>query len=118
MKILPSPRVLLIVGFVLMLVGAIDPLEGSVLILLGIAVATLGEFLGHSAYRAMLGLALGLVAVGVGLLFGMSAMGGVGGTSGRSLWWLLVVAPYPIGWVLGLVGAWRALRHRLNFVTS
>ena len=44
-------------------------------------------------------------------MFGMSALGGVGGTSGRSIWWILLCLPYPIGWVLGLVGAARKLRE-------
>jgi len=45
-----------------------------------------------------------LIAVGVGALFGLSALGGVGGRSGHSMWWLLTVLPYPVGWVMGLVG--------------
>jgi len=106
------PRILLIVGLVLMLAGAIDPLEGSVVILLGIVLAALGGFLGHGARRPRLGWALVLAFLGVGLLFGMSAMGGIGGNTGRSLWWGLVLLPYPVGWVLGLVGIWRALRLR------
>jgi hypothetical protein len=26
------------------------------------------------------------------------------------MWWLLLVAPYPVGWVLGLIGAFRSIR--------
>jgi hypothetical protein len=35
----------------------------------------------------------------------LSWFGGVGGDTGRSMWWLVVVIPYPVGWVIGLVGA-------------
>ena len=112
MKSLLSPRVLLIVGFVLMVAGAIDPLEGSVVILLGSVLAAIGGFLSHSRRRVMLGWALALIAVGVGLMFGMSAMGGIGGRTGRSLWWALVLLPYPVGWLLGLIAGWQALRRR------
>lgn len=107
---LTRPRTLLIAGLVLMIAGAIDPLEGSVVIVLGSALATLGGFLGHSPRRVTLATAFVCVAVGVGLLFGMSALGGVGGRSGHSIWWLLIVLPYPIGWVMGLVGITRTLR--------
>jgi hypothetical protein len=95
-----------------MLVGAIDPLEGSVVILAGLALAALGAALSASAYRRLLYVALGLGAVGVGLLFGISALGGFGGNSGRSMWWGLILLPYPIGWLAGLVGAVRVMRER------
>jgi hypothetical protein len=110
--LLLRPRTLLIAGLVLMVAGALDPMEGSVVILFGSAVATTGAFLGHGHRRAMQAWALVLIAVGVGLLFGMSAIGGVGGSTGRSAWWLLAVLPYPIGWVLGLVAVSTMLRRR------
>jgi hypothetical protein len=53
-----------------------------------------------------------LVAIGVGLMFGMSAMGGIGGHTGRSMWWALALLPYPIGWVLGLTAVTMMLRRR------
>jgi hypothetical protein len=103
-------RVLAISGLVLMLLGALDPLEGSVVILAGSALAAVGAFLGRvRSYRLAL-TALALVAVGVAALFGLSALGGVGGNTGRSLWWLLLCVPYPVGWALGLVGAAQQLR--------
>ena len=52
-----------------------------------------------------------LIAVGVGAMFGMSAMGGIGGNSGRSIWWILLCLPYPVGWILGLIGAASKLRE-------
>jgi hypothetical protein len=112
MNILHRPRLFLVAGLVLMLVGAIDPLEGSVVILLGSAVATLGAYLAHGHRLRMQAWAFALVAAGVGLLFGMSAMGGIGGNTGRSMWWLLAVLPYPVGWVLGLVAVTQMLRRR------
>jgi hypothetical protein len=94
-----------------MLIGTLDPLEGSVLILLGIAFIAAGAAAGHRPERAISYLALVLAIVGVGLLFGISAVGGVGGNSGRSAWWALVLLPYPIAWVLGLVSGIRLLRR-------
>ena len=97
-------RWLVVVGLVLMVVGAIDPLEGSVVILGGSLLAAAGAFFSRSRYRLPVA-ALILIALGVGAMFGMSALGGVGGNSGHSLWWLLLCVPYPVGWILGLIGA-------------
>ncbi|MFA5843985.1 MAG: hypothetical protein WC971_04050 [Coriobacteriia bacterium] len=105
------PRILVIVGLAAMVIGALDPLEGSLLILPGAAFVALGAWLGKSRHRAFLCWSLALVAVGVGAMFGSSALGGFGPGSGLSYWWTLVLAPYPVGWVMGLVGAVRTLRE-------
>lgn len=100
-----SSRVLIVVGAIGMLAGAIDPLEGSLIILPATGFVALGAFLGKSRYRLLLNWSLILVAVGVGELFVLSALGGIGGSRLHAIWWGLVVLPYPVGWVLGLVGA-------------
>jgi hypothetical protein len=97
--------VLVVVGLLAMLVGAIDPLEGSFVILPGSGVVLLGAFLGNSRYWKPLLLAFLLIAAGVGAMIVLSAFGGIGGRSGHSLWWGLFILPYPIGWIIGLVGA-------------
>jgi hypothetical protein len=98
-------RVLVVVGLLGMLAGALDPLEGSVIILPGVGLAALGAFIAQRRYRKLLGVAFALAAVGIGALFAMSALGGVGGDSGRSMLWAFVILPYPAGWVMGIVGA-------------
>ena len=97
--------ILVILGLLGMLVGALDPLEGSVVILPGVGLVTLGAFLAKRRYRKLLGASFVLVAVGVGAMFVISTFGGIGGNSGRSMWWGVVMLPYPIGWITGLVGA-------------
>jgi hypothetical protein len=91
-----------------MVIGALDPLEGSLLVLPATGLVALGAGLGHSRERVRLYWALLLVAVGVGLMWGMSAIGGLGGDTGRSMWWALLLLPYPIGWILGLIFGVRA----------
>jgi len=98
-------NILVIVGLIAMLVGAIDPLEGSLIILPGSGMVALGALLGKSRYRRLLYCAFVLIAIGVGLMFVLSMFGGVGGSTGRLMWWALVILPYPVGWILGLVGA-------------
>jgi hypothetical protein len=97
-------NILVLVGLIAMLIGTIDPLEGSLIILTGSGMVALGALLGKSRHRLLLYCAFILIAIGVGVMFGLSMLGGVGGSTGRSNWWLLVVLPYPIGWIIGLVG--------------
>jgi hypothetical protein len=42
-------------------------------------------------------------------MFALSAVGGIGGKSGHSMWWGVLMLPYPVGWILGLAGAISAL---------
>ena len=95
-----------VVGGVSLVVGSFDPMEGSALILPGSALLALGSYLGREdrrtvAYRTG---SFILVALGVGALFGLSAIGGVGGSSGRSMWWALLIMPYLVGWSIDLWG--------------
>jgi hypothetical protein len=104
-------RALFILGSIAMLLGALDPLEGSVVILAGSACAALGATVSHSRDARLLSWAFGLVLLGVGSLWAWSAVGGFGGDTGRSIWWALTIVPYPIGWLLGLAGVYRHLRQ-------
>jgi hypothetical protein len=99
-------RLLIIVGSGAMLLGALDPLEGSAVILPGSGLVALGTFVGQSerrwiAYRVGVFI---LIAIGVGALWGLSWVGGFGGNSGRSTWWGVLILPYLIGWSMGIWG--------------
>jgi hypothetical protein len=105
-----------VVGVLAMLVGAVDPLEGSLVILPGSGLVLLGTFLGKAERRALADWlwAFGLITFGVGAMFVLSAFGGIGGKSGHSMWWGLLVLPYPVGWVMGIVSlASRLIGRRL-----
>ena len=97
-------RILVIAGGIAMLVGAVDPMEGSVVILIGSGLVTLGTFLGKSERRLFRYWiwVFSLIAAGVAALFTLSAVGGIGGNSGHSMWWGLLILPYPVGWILGM----------------
>jgi len=99
-------RVLVIVGSIAMLIGAIDPLEGSLIILPGSGMVALGTLLSKSRRGVLLYwvCVFVLIAVGVGALWGVSELGGIGGGTGRSMWWALAILPYPIGWMMGFAG--------------
>ena len=99
-------RILVLVGCIAMLVGALDPMEGSVVILPGSGLVALGAFLGQNERRliAFRVLVFILVATGVGALWALSWVGGIGGNSGRSMWWGVLILPYLIGWSIGIWG--------------
>lgn len=101
-----------------MLFGAVDPLEGSLVVLPGSGVVTLGTFLSRSG-RGLLIYWIWiciLIAAGVGAMFLLSAWGGIGAGSGHSMWWGLLIVPYPVGWIMGVVNLLfrliRSVRHR------
>lgn len=95
-------RILNVVGFIAMLIGAIDPLEGAFIILPGSSLVALSAFLCRDRYRKLLYWAFTLIAFGVGIMFVVSVLGGIGGSSGRSMWWGLFILPYPVGWIVGI----------------
>ena len=102
-------RMLIIAGLFVMVAAAVDPLEGSVIVVLGAGMIAAGARLRSSRHLTYLSWCLVLLVVGVAALWGLSAIGGFGGTSGRSYLWGLVIVPYPIGWLAGLIGGVRAL---------
>lgn len=97
-----------------------DRLAGSpytLVILPGSGLVTLGTFLGNSGRGLLIEWIwiFVLIAVGVGALFALSA-GGFGGVSEHSMWWGVLILPYPIGWVIGITSLMfrlvRSVRHR------
>ena len=93
-------------GFAAMLVGALDPLEGALLVLPGSALVLAGTCLDprarpFAAYRFGV---FALLALGIGALFALSALGGFGGKSGLSPGWAILLLPYLAGWPLGILG--------------
>lgn len=111
-------RILVIAGSIAMLVGVLDPMEGSLVILAGSGLVTLGTFLSNSGRRMLIYWiwVFLLISVGVGALFGLSAIGGIGGKSGHSMWWGVLTLPYPVGWIMGIVSLLirliRSVQHR------
>ena len=99
-------RLVSLLGGVSLVAGSFDPMEGFVLVLPGSALLALGDYLGRRDRRIIAYRTWGfiLVALGAGSLLLLSAIGGVGGSSGRSVWWGLLVLPYLVGWSIDLWG--------------
>ena len=97
-------QILTILGSAAMLAGAVDPLEGLVLILPGSGLAALGAFLGQGERRLVIYrlVTFGMIGFGAGAMCLFSALGGIGGNSAHSMWWGLLMLPYFIGWSMGI----------------
>jgi hypothetical protein len=99
-------RILSVIGVVALLIGALDPLEGSLVIVPATAVIALSAFLARSRFRRLAYWGFGLTAIGVSAMF---MTGDLGGPGGRSMWWALTLLPYPVGWILCLIAGVRLL---------
>ncbi len=96
-------RLIDIIGVVALIIGILDPLEGSVVILAGSILIAISRNLSHDRFRKLFLLSSIFIAVGVFFLFYLSSLGGFGGKSGLSWWYGLLVLPYPIGLITDIV---------------
>ena len=96
-------RVIFIVGVVALIIGAIDPLEGSLLIIVGSALLALSAYVNNDRHSKIFTIALIMIVIGVFFMFYFSSIGGFGGTSKLSWWWGLLILPFPIGWITIIV---------------
>ena len=99
-------RILLIAGYLAMLIGAIDPMEGSFIILPGSGLLVLSSYLaGQQRSTVIFRMwVFFLILFGVAALWLLSALGGIGGDSAYSMWWGLLMLTFPIGWSMGIWG--------------
>jgi hypothetical protein len=96
-------RIIYIMGVVALIIGTLDPLEGSVLILAGSVLLALSTYLTHDRHLKIFMLSAIMIVFGVVFLFYLSSKGGFGGNSKLSWWWGILIVPYPLGWLLSIV---------------
>jgi hypothetical protein len=96
-------RIVWIIGIVALLAGSLDPLEGSVVIAIGSGLLAVSAFFKNDRHWKIFLATFIMIAIGVVLLFGLSALGGFGGSSSLSWWWGLLIVPYPVGWLANIV---------------
>ena len=106
-------RGLATVGMVGMIISVLDPLEGAIVAFASATLIALGAQLTHSRFRTPLYWSVGLMGAGIAVMVGFSIAGGVGGETGRPMWWALLMLPYPAGWLLAVIFGVRKLRERL-----
>lgn len=96
-------RIIYIIGIIALLIGVLDPLEGSVVLTAGCALIALSTYLTHDRHWKIFLASLIMIVIGVFFLFYLSSLGGFGGTSTLSWWWGLLILPYPIGWLMSII---------------
>ncbi|HML84909.1 MAG TPA: hypothetical protein PKE52_07105 [Bacteroidales bacterium] len=97
-----SPKTLQILyylGVTALLLGAIDPLEGSILIASGATLLTAVSLFKKDRHKTIFLLSTIGILLGVGLMWFFSSLGGFGGNSGRPMWYGVFLLPYPLGWL-------------------
>lgn len=96
-------RVSFKVGVVALILGAIDPLEGSVLIVAGSTLLALATWLSRDRHWKIFLASFIMIAVGVLAMFYLSSLGGFGGQSTLSWWWGTLILPYPLAWIATII---------------
>jgi hypothetical protein len=96
-------RIFYKVGVVALIIGAIDPLEGSVLIVAGSALLALATWLSRDRHWKFFLASFIMIVVGVLAMFYLSSLGGFGGTSTLSWWWGTLILPYPLAWIATVI---------------
>lgn len=90
-------------GVIALIIGTIDPLEGSIVIEAGSGFLALSTYLTNDRHRKIFLVSLIMIIIGVSFLFYLSSLGGFGGTATLSWWWGTLILPYPIGWLISIV---------------
>ena len=104
MKAKPNwKRIIYVSGVIGLIIGAIDPLEGSVLIVAGSLLIALSTYLTKDRHWKIFLTSLIMIIIGVFFLFYFSSLGGFGGTSAISWWWSILILPYPLGWLMSII---------------
>ena len=97
------PKIIHLSGVVALLLGILDPMEGSIAIAAGAFPLTIGSYLLHDRFFKWFLFSSILIWIGVAALFWISSLGGFLGDTGRSWWWGLFILPYPVGWLMAVV---------------
>lgn len=95
-------RILYIIGVIALLAGAIDPLEGSVVIAGGSALLAIATAIRKDPHRKIFLWCFVAIVIGIVYLFYISSKGGFGG-AGRSWWYGVPVLPYPMAWLITVI---------------
>lgn len=96
-----------------LVIGAIDPLEGSIFILVGSIILAITTQLKQDPRRKLFLVSAIMIVFGVFFLFYFSSLGGFGGNSSLSWWWSGLIVPYPLGWLMIItLLIWRTIQQR------
>jgi hypothetical protein len=100
-KIENWPRIIFIAGVIALIIGAIDPLEGSLIIALGSLLLAISTHISSDRHREQFRLFAWMICIGVGAIWYVSSLGGY--DPKNEWWWWVAIAPYPLGWIATIV---------------
>jgi hypothetical protein len=89
------------IGIALIVLGSLDPMEGSILINIGSILLAISGFILGRRWKWWSLIASISITIGVISLWSVSSLGGFDPET--EWWWLLAILPYPVGW-LGILG--------------
>jgi hypothetical protein len=89
------------IGIALVLVGSLDPMEGSLVINVGSIVIAICTWIQNNRWKWWSFAATTLITVGVVSLWTVSSFGGF--EPETEWWWLCAILPYPVGWLATLM---------------
>lgn len=92
-----------ITGVFMVLLGVIDPLRGSILVLLGSGLLAFVTHLFPDPHARYYRIAAVLILIGVLALWVLTSLGGFGEGGDLSYGLGVLILPYPIGWLILLV---------------
>ena len=95
--------VIYIIGVIALIIGILDPLEGSIVITVGSILVALSTYLTRDRYWKTFLISSIMIVFGVSFLFYLSSLGGFGGNSKLSWWWGILILPYPFGWLIAII---------------
>jgi len=93
-------QVVFIFGVIALIIGILDPLEGSVIIATGSLLIALSSWLKNDRHKRIFISCFILIAIGISFLFYFSSLGGFGEGATLSCWWGILILPYPVGWLI------------------
>lgn len=96
-------KTLFVVGVVLMIAGALDPMEGSVVIAIGSVITAFACYRKNDRHKKYFAIYSACIVLPVMYLFYISSLGGIGGDSGRSMWLGLPILLYPAAWLAAMI---------------
>lgn len=110
-----TSQILYIIGIIALIIGAIDPLEGSVVIAGGSVLIVIAAYLLKDTLRKLFLTSMIMILIGVFTMFYLSSLGGIGGSSSLSMYWGLTILPYLIGWLIAIISIiYKIVRRSKN----
>lgn len=94
-------RVVFIIGVAATVIGAIDPMEGSVVIAMASICLALSTYYMRDRYAKIFIVAAIMVVFSVAALWYVSSLGGF--DPKKEWWWTVILIPYPVGWLISII---------------